>query len=205
MERRPVVYRSIQWTARLLCVVLWRFRFHGFHNVPPEGGLIVVANHQSFLDLALLGSTIPRNLIFLARGTLRGSWIYRALTFPFDILDLRRGEGDVGAFRAMVERLREGRTLLVFPEGTRSRTGSLGELSPGFLLLAARSGAKVVAARVSGAFTVWPRGRLLPGRGSIRVDVSRPLELAGLSRDQALDVVREHLEGRRLTRRDAGV
>ncbi len=205
MERRPVVYRSIQWMTRFLCVVLWSFRCHGLRNVPREGGLIVVANHQSFLDLALLGSVIPRNLVFLARGTLRASWIYRALTFPFDILDLRRGEGDVGAFRAMVELLREGRAILVFPEGTRTRTGSLGEVSPGFLLLAARSGAKVVAARVAGAYSVWPRGRPFPGKGGIRVDVSPPLDLAGLSRDRALDVVRERLAGGRLTRRVARV
>ena len=205
MERRPVVYRIIQWAARFLCVVLWRFRSHGLGGVPRDGGLIVVANHQSFLDLALLGGTIPRNLIFLARGTLRASWVYRALTFPFDILDLRRGEGDVAAFRAMIDRLREGRAILVFPEGTRTRTGALGELSPGFLLLAARSGASVVAARITGAFRVWPRGRSLPRGGSIRVDLSRPLRLSGLSREQALDVVRKHLAGRRLTRRVAGV
>jgi 1-acyl-sn-glycerol-3-phosphate acyltransferase len=193
MEDRNLFYRFTQWMARLVSILLWRYRCFGLDRVPRSGGLIVVANHQSLLDLSLLGCAIPRTLTYLARSTLRSSRIYRLLTAPFDVLDLRRGEGDVAAARQMVERLRGGATILLFPEGTRTRTGALGKLSPGFLMLAEKSGAKVVAARLEGAHRVWPRGRMLPGPGSIRLVVSGPLPLAARSRVEALELVRRVL------------
>lgn len=196
MEDRTLLYRFTQWLARFVSVLLWRFRCFGIERVPRNGGLIVVANHQSFLDLTLLGCALPRTLTYLARTTLRSSWLYRVLTAPFDVLDVRRGEGDVGAVRRMVDRLKKGATILLFPEGTRTRTGKLGPLSPGFLMLAEKSGARVVAARLEGAFRVWPRGHLFPGRGEIRLFLSRPLPLPAGSRGRALEIVRGHLQPR---------
>lgn len=194
MDDRNLLYRATQWIARFVSVLFWRFRCFGLERIPRSGGLIVVANHQSFLDLTLLGCAIPRTLTFLARMTLRSSGIYRALTAPFDVLDVRRGEGDVGAVRRMIDRLKAGAAILLFPEGTRSRTGALGPLSPGFLVLAEKSGARVVAARLEGAFRVWPRGRLLPGLGAIRLSISHPMALPVGSRQQALGMVRRYLQ-----------
>ena len=173
-------------------------RTEGAHHVPRSGPVLVVANHQSFLDPVPLGLAVPRRLIYLARKTLFRnpvfSWLIRSLNaVPID----QEGVGKEG-IRTIVEQLKLGKAVLVFPEGERTMTGHMNPLKPGVHLLIKKAQAPVLPIGIAGAFDAWPRGRPYPipaplfwppWKGTIAVSVGKPLDparLASLPREQVL-------------------
>ncbi len=140
--------------------LLFRFRAEGWEDFPENGGCILASNHMSFLDPVVLGMACPRQLCFLARadlfsGTSRFfSWLLtRVNAYP-----LKRGEGDPVAMRTALRLLKEGRALVIFPEGTRSPDGSLRRGSPGLGMLALKTGVPIVPALIVGTERALPRG-----------------------------------------------
>lgn len=124
----------------------------GRENVPLQGPLIVTFNHQIFLDPPLLGAFIPRDIEMMSKienfqGNPLLAWVVR----HYGAFPVRRGEVDVTAFRHALQILKEGRALVISPEGTRSRNGVLGEPQPGVVVLALRSGAPILPIGISGA------------------------------------------------------
>jgi 1-acyl-sn-glycerol-3-phosphate acyltransferase len=192
---RNPLYLLTQFWARILCVLFWGYQCRGLDRIPRRGGLLVVSNHQSFLDLVLIGSAVPRRITYVARHTLRRSLLFRLLTWPFDVLDIRRGEKDVSAVRTITDKLREGACVLVFPEGTRTRDGRLGKLREGFIAVARRGGAPITALRLNGVFAVWPKGTTFPGRGMIRLETHLPLRTDDMEYADALGEIRRRLSG----------
>jgi len=81
------------------------------------------------------------------------------------VLGVRRGAGDLEAFKLARDVLHGGNVLTIFPEGTRSPTGALAEAKEGATLLAVRSGAPIVPIAISGSQRFWPKGKLLPRPG----------------------------------------
>ena len=117
---------------------------YGVERVPPEGGVVVVANHLSAIDPALVGAMSPRPLVFMAKAELleipiAGELIQFAGAFP-----VRRGESDRDAVRRARALVHEGRALGMFVEGTRQRLGHPGEVRPGALMIALQEGAPIV-------------------------------------------------------------
>jgi len=174
-------YAFCQLGCQLGLVLGFHYRVWGREHVPPRGGVLLVSNHQSFLDPVLVAVGLPRQVHYMARHSLfrkpAFAWLIRSLNaFP-----LRRGGVDVGAVRETVARLRRGEVVLVFPEGTRTRDGHIRRLQRGVELLARRGRAPIVPVVIDGAFEAWPRHRRWPGLGTVRVlfgPALRPQELA---------------------------
>jgi 1-acyl-sn-glycerol-3-phosphate acyltransferase len=99
---------------------------------------------QSYYDPPLVGVALPRMLIYTPRASLKTSWFYRIVTRGLDLEPVARDGRDVGAARRMIERVRDGEVLVLFPEQTRTRDGSLGTISPGFHMIAAHAPAPVL-------------------------------------------------------------
>jgi 1-acyl-sn-glycerol-3-phosphate acyltransferase len=137
----------------------------GGENIPAEGGFIVAANHASVLDPPIIGSHVPRQLSFFARNTLwKGGvvswWLDAVGTIPV----ARDAGSDIAALKRMLHVLRNGGAVILFPEGTRTRTGALQPPKAGVGLLACRTGVPVVPARITGTFEAFGRkGPLRPG------------------------------------------
>ncbi len=168
-------YDSFQRLYQFLFILFFRIRAWGVENVPREGGCILAANHQSFLDPPVAGLALPRRMHFVARSSLFrlrlvGAWLRAQHGVPIE-----RGTGDRAAMRHVVELLRQGAGLVLFPEGTRTRDGSVGPFQPGFASIAARAGVPIVPAAIDGAFQAWPRWRKLPCWGRIQVAYGEPL------------------------------
>ncbi len=183
---RPITASSPypQRIARILLhmtVPLWfKVRAQGLEHVPPRGGLLIVSNHQSVLDPVLVGITLRRDCHYMARDTLFkglfGRFIAAVNAFP-----VRRGTADLGAMREGVRRLSAGHALCVFPEGTRSATGRIAPLLPGFIALARRGKVPILPIAIDGVVDLWPRGQRWPRRGPIWLQIGRPIALADLA------------------------
>ena len=120
-----MLYRAFWLLGNALFRSLYGLRVHGAECVP-EGGVVLAANHASFLDPVVLGVALRRRVTFVARASLRRSQLYRLFTRGLDVLHVDREGGDRAAIRRIVERLRGGEAVALFPEGTRTRTGRPG-------------------------------------------------------------------------------
>lgn len=142
---------------RMLRPVL-RLTIEGLEHVPPDGGLLVVANHLHNADPILLSIAFPRPLHFMAKKELFGlpviGWVIRRVgAFPVD-----RGKADRGALRHAESLLAQGIAVGMFPEGTRSTTGGLGPALPGAALLALRARVPVLPVTIVGSERLPFRG-----------------------------------------------
>jgi len=150
----------------------------GLADVP--GGVMVVANHQSFLDPLLLGIAADEQLAFLARSTLFGKFGFGTFLRSVGVHPIARGRTDAAAVKTVIRLLRGGSKLLMFPEGTRTHDGEIGEFKPGAAALAIRCKVPILPACVAGAFNVWPRDRALPRRRRVIVRFGKLMDTTGL-------------------------
>jgi 1-acyl-sn-glycerol-3-phosphate acyltransferase len=155
-----------------------------------DGGLLVVSNHQSFLDPMVLATAVPRPLSFLARKSLfdvpgLGKLIAALGAFP-----VRRGVADSRALRQILRVLHEGKALLMFPEGTRTRDGSLGVFKPGAAAIAIKCNVPVLPVCVEGAFECWPRQSALPRAARMAVGYGLILDPQGMTAEALTDQMR---------------
>jgi len=136
-------YRLFRWVVCTFGALFLGFKVHGQERVPQKGPLIVAANHRRFFDPVFVSMAVPRRLRWMAKKELFtfpfGRFFYFLGTFPVD----RQGGGRA-ALRTALKLLAEGRTLGIFPEGTRRKEGISLEAKSGAALLAARSGAPVL-------------------------------------------------------------
>lgn len=136
--------------------------FFSFRVVYPErmideGPAILAMNHQSFLDPPMAGITCERELYTLARNTLFKPWLMSKLLPKINVLPIDPKGGDSSALKLTVRVLREGKAILIFPEGTRSPDGQLQKAQPGVGLMIAKTLAPVVPMRIFGSYEALPR------------------------------------------------
>jgi 1-acyl-sn-glycerol-3-phosphate acyltransferase len=160
------------WGRSFIRLGGWSVSVEGMPNLP-AGGAVLVSNHQSLVDIPLLVSSFPRPVRFLAKRELGQIPLFgRGMTAAGNVFVDRDDPRDaVHMLRVASARLAGGHLLLVFPEGTRSGDGSIGEFKPGAFYLAQKSGAPVVPVYIDGGRCALPKGGLVfrPARLSVRV------------------------------------
>ena len=184
-------YGVCQQVARVLFALFFRIRVTHRERLPARGGVLVVSNHQSYLDPVLVAVGMPRPFHPMARESLFRfppfAWIIRSLNaFP-----VRRASADLGAIREALRRLEGGAVVLMFAEGTRTRDGSIGPIHGGPITIAARAGVPVVPVVIDGAFEAWPKGQRLPHPHPIRVACGRPLSAEEVASGDTQKLVEE--------------
>src|SRR5438309_124600 len=169
----PVVY----WIARLFIepfiLIFWRLSRTGREHVPKKGPLILAANHRSFLDPFIVGICVRRPVYFVAKRELFEKrwqgWLLNALgAFP-----IRRGESDEEMMDTARAILNRGDAVVIFPEGTRIRTGSIGRPKRGVGRLPLETGAPVVPIALAGTERARRGWRIRPVK--VRLRCGRPL------------------------------
>ena len=195
MSQRSLLNRAwyglLQRVLQLVGMLCYRVRYSGLHNIPAEGGVLVVSNHQSHFDPPLVGMACPRRMNYLARDTLFGfaplRWLIRSLdAIPID----REGMG-LSGLKESLRRLKRGELVLVFPEGTRTHDGEIGKFRPGFTVLAARSGSAILPVALDGAYAAWPRRQRLPHFGRIHVHYGLPISPEEIAQRDERDLIVE--------------
>jgi len=185
------LYDSLWVLCRTLAVSVFGFRVRFAEPLPRHGGLLVLSSHQSHLDPLLLGLAADRRLSTLARSSLYHFKPFGSVITALDAIPIDRNASMVKTMKAVISRLREGRAVVIFPEGTRTATGQLGEIKGGFSLLAKKAEVPIVPVAIVGAYECWPRTRLLPQPGRIRLEFGAVIpasEIARLDDQQILDL-----------------
>ena len=159
-----------RWVCRVFCILFFRLRAYGLQNVPTKGAFVLISNHQSFLDPLFCGTPLKKHLHFLARDTLFTNRFFGWLISSVNTIPVRQGEADLPAIRKVIAKLKEGCSVCLFPEGTRSSDGKITPFNPGLSLLCRRGRAAIVPVVIDGAFECWPRHKKIfsPG-GKISV------------------------------------
>jgi len=171
-----MVYFISRNILKLLFKIFFRLEIIGAENCPKNGPLIIASNHASFLDPLIAGFAVPRALNFMARDTLFKNRIFGKILMSVNAFPLRRKGADLGAMRLAIDKLRQAKTILIFPEGTRSKDGSLGNPRAGIGFLAASSGASILPCYIKGSMDALPRGAIFPRFKKISVYIGRPLQ-----------------------------
>ncbi len=159
----------VRWLCRLFCLLFFRMRTYGRENIPKKGPFVLISNHQSYLDPILCAVPITRRIGFLARESLFSHWLFGRMITSVGTIPLKLGEADLSAMRKVIDVLKQGRGVCLFPEGTRSIDGKITPFKPGFGLLCRRGKAAVVPVVIDGAFECWPRHKKLFSPGKIAV------------------------------------
>lgn len=197
-------YRAVQGFFSTILAATYGIRASGRGHIPPRGPVLLVSNHLSHLDVLVLGILLPRPLNYVARSSLFFpplGWFIRSLgAFPIN----REGMGAEG-FKETLRRTRAGGVVTLFPEGTRTEDGNLGEMKSGIARLVARTNAPVVPAAIAGTFEAWPKSRRLPRPHPLRVHFGPPIaidEMAGLDPDELTALIRDRIREAQAIARD---
>ena len=190
---RNAVYVGCRSLLAMATSMLTRARHFDVPDLGSMGGVLIASNHQSYLDPGLVAMAFRRPFHFLARAELFrvpgfGRLISMAHAHP-----VKQDQVDVSAVKTMIRVLRGGGALLVFPEGTRTFDGSLGEFKSGIGAIALRCKVPVLPTCIEGAFDCWPRTRVLPRPGRIAVAFGDLVEPQGKSASMLTEAVRSSI------------
>lgn len=181
-------------------IVIYRRRREGLENVPRTGGVLLVANHQSFFDPPLIGGALTtRDTDFLARGGLFKFKPFAWLISTLNATPIKQGAGDTGAMKEVIKRLNEHKAVIVFPEGSRSDDGKVQPFERGISVLLKRAKCVVVPVGIAGVYEVWPRSKSLPRLFTrpVAIVYGEPIDTEVLlenGADQAIQEIQQRVE-----------
>jgi 1-acyl-sn-glycerol-3-phosphate acyltransferase len=188
-------YSFFRACCRIAATVFFDLKVYGVENVPNTGGVLLLSNHRSFLDPACIGVQLRRPASYLAKSELFEVPVFGRVIPRLNAFPVRQGAGDIGAVRETIKRLKEGRVLTVFPEGSRSLDGELQPLAGGFTLIVRKAGVPIVPVGIDGSYQAWARGTALPRCAPVRVKFGSPLHVQEMKPAEIVTTVESALRG----------
>ena len=169
-----------------------RMEIRGRENLPKEESYVMVANHSSHLDVVCLLSALPLRRLHCAFPAAAKDYFFVKFprlflsvvtvnALPFDRRDNPRESLDL--CRRLL--LNQGNILVLFPEGTRSVTGEIGEFKTGIGWLLAGTNIPVLPCHISGGYNAWAKGKWLPRPGKLRLTIGTPRRYGDLPEEKA--------------------
>lgn len=177
------------WARQLIFIAGGRVEISGLENLPTSGGVLFVSNHQGAFDIPLLLGYVPGLKGFVSkkensRLPIVSIWMKLLHCIILDRQDLRQS---VQAITSGIRDLQAGRSLVIFPEGTRSKSGVLNRFKDGSFKLATRSGAAIVPLTIDGSYRLLEGNNGRIGPASVRLHIHAPVILADLPADKKSD------------------
>jgi len=178
MNPMTKTYWVVRETCRFLAWVFFSYRVKHPERMIEEGPLILAVNHASFADPPLVGICSKRAVYFLGRRSL---WKWPIIG-PFfqhgNVIPVDRNGNDISALRQAIRRVNEGNGVVLFPEGTRTRDGRLGEAKSGIGFVIAKTGAPVLPIYAKGTFEAFPPDSKLPRRRPVTMIIGNPVRFS---------------------------
>ncbi|MDQ1330685.1 MAG: 1-acyl-sn-glycerol-3-phosphate acyltransferase [Thermodesulfobacteriota bacterium] len=191
------------WARSILAASPIEVTVTGLSNIDPAKSYVYMSNHQSNYDIPVLLGHLPVQFRWLAkielfRIPLFGYAMKRA---GYICIDRSNRESAFESLKKAAGIIRDGVSVMIFPEGTRSRDGNIGSFKKGGFVLAIESGVPILPVIIRGTFSVMPKSRLLIKPGKVTLEILKPVETTGFTREtkDALmekigNIMREHVE-----------
>jgi 1-acyl-sn-glycerol-3-phosphate acyltransferase len=169
------------WCRMVALTIGARIHVHGVEHVTRGRPYVYMANHSSLIDTPALFAYLPHQFKIMAKRELfyvpfMGWHLWTSGHFPVDRGDPRKTARSV---RRVIDGVRAGKSLAVFPEGTRTPDGRLQEFQPGTFKIAIRAGVPIVPVAIRGTFALLPKTTLAPRPGRVDVFICEPIETTG--------------------------
>ncbi len=180
------LYKFAQILIRIILWINGGVLVKGQENIPREGGVIIAANHISYIDPPLLGAVLPRRAAFMARKGLFEipllKWFIKQTSIPVD-----RQKTSPSTIKEAVRRLRNGEVIVLFPEGRRSETGEILEAKRGIGMIASLARVPIVPAFIKGSNKALPINAKWLKRADITVVFDKPIYYTSIRKDNYPD------------------
>ena len=177
-----ILYWATWVVVRVAATVLFRLKVSGQHHIPKTGGVLIAANHASYLDIPILGCGLPRRASYMGRMDLFPGpvgWLMRHLGW----IPIRRERVDRGGFEEAISRIKAGEAVIIYPEGGRTEDGRLQPGKPGVGMIVAATGGPVIPAHLAGTFDVLPPGARRIRLRPMRVTYGAPIDFSALLKE----------------------
>lgn len=201
LDRSGRLFRLLSrtWSRILFATGGVRVEVRGQENQPEGVPMVLVANHCSHLDPPALIVGLPHGFQFIAKRALFWVPVFGQALWAAGVIPIDRGnrERAVRSMDRAAERVRQGTSVVVFPEGTRSHDGRMQSFKKGAFILAIQAGVPVLPVRVTGTRDLLPRGALFVRPGRIEIEVLPAIPTRGMTfddRDRLLTETARRLE-----------
>jgi len=196
-----VIYAGRIWSRTLLAATGARVTYHGLEHTRACNPCVFIVNHQSMIDVWTMLSIVPPNTRFVAKQELFRIPIFGWALTATGCVSIDRGNRTkaIRSLRVAAQRIHDGRSVVLYPEGSRSRDGRLGPFKKGAFHLAVQAAVPVVPVAITGGFEVAPTGSLRVTPGPVEVFVDPPIDVTPYRPDDyrtLMAVVRRSIERR---------
>jgi 1-acyl-sn-glycerol-3-phosphate acyltransferase len=178
-KNRPFLVAARIWSRFLIFFTGIKIRVSGLENIPRDKPVIIASNHQAAGDILLLAAFMPVPFRFAIKKELFKipifGWYLRKSEYL--LIDRQLVLSAYKMVDAIADILKTGDSLLIFPEGTRTRTGELGKFKRGSLLSALKANVPVVPVAISGSYNIIPAGTWLINYCPVKLSVGKPIEI----------------------------
>lgn len=182
-----------RWAKAMLWLTGCRVRVEGGEHLGERGGRIIVCNHQSWFDVFALTAYLPTSVKFVTKAELGAVPIFGRAWKGCGHVSMDRGDhaGAIESLDAAGRRIHdEGITIVMFAEGTRSRSGELQRFKKGAFVLAIQGGVPIVPVGMLGTYRIMPKGSFRFRPGEIVIRVGEPIRVDGLTHEDR-DILRD--------------
>lgn len=179
-DRNSSIYHALmkQWSHMLLVLLRVRIDVRGTEHLKPGTPYIFVANHSSYLDIIAIGDALPDGALFVYKEELTKVpiWGWSLKKSPFIMVQRSDPRNAMRSIERAASDIRDrGQSVVIFPEGTRSEKGELGEFKRGGFLLAAKTGVPLVPLAIRGSHRLLPRNDWRVRAGTIEIVIGEPI------------------------------
>lgn len=168
-----------RWSRFLMFFSGVRITLSGIENVPKDKPAVIAVNHQAAADILLVLAYLPTTFRFAIKKELFKIPVFGWYLRKAGYISIDR-KSTLSAYRTVemiIEVIKAGESVLIFPEGTRTRTGELGKFKRGSLFAALKSGAPIVPVAISGSFHIMPSGTWLLNPCPVKFSIAPPIEI----------------------------
>ncbi|MBN2797226.1 MAG: 1-acyl-sn-glycerol-3-phosphate acyltransferase [Clostridia bacterium] len=176
-----VYTETVKWARSLIKLAGGKVSVEGLENIPTEGPVVFVANHQGNFDIPTLIGYLNRPIGFIAKAETEkmpivGGWM-KNMRCVF--LDRENPRAALKAIKSGIEIVKSGHAIVIFPEGTRSVDGKVDEFKPGSFKLAMKAEAMIVPVTISGTYDMMPKGSKRIKPAEVKLTISEPIPSTG--------------------------
>ena len=174
-----VIYSTSNVLLRSALRIFGDWKVEGRECVPPQGPLIIVANHQSNMDPPILAASIPRRIRFMAKRGLFHNPMASRFFKAYGAFPLNQSGNDLAAIQRSLQILEEDGALAIFPEGTRS-PNAMRRAHPGIAVIALKSGAPILPVGITGTAAIGPLWQVAVPKGTFGINIGQPFSLPNM-------------------------